>query len=1123
MHFSNLFDLNEQQIEAVVAGQGPVLVYAGPGTGKTRVLVSRYAYLLMKDANPLSSFKNNSSGVTSPVSEDNKDNRDNRTNEESSGIVNIVDEISSNDLGARQSSITQQLTYENILAVTFSNRSANELHERIEKSIDYVEYNRYKAWIGTFHSICLRILRTYWSSLGNQNDSSKSGVSRGGININDVSRNIIDTRDQVKLVKEILSNNSYQVDSYKNVLSFIDRIKECPEIAFELYKNDVSEESVEHADISASNPNPSNSSNISNISNNSNQSGSGTHLSSNFFAKLPQNLSNKFQHLLKKWSNDFSNVDSLLNIFSHYQKHLYDNRLMDFNDIIIYAVDLMRKDERLLNFYQNQFKHILVDEYQDTNSLQREFLYLLLNQNQNIFCVGDENQSIYEWRGANGSMSEFKKRFENAQVVYLIQNYRSTEQILKTAEKLINNNSCVDVDSSGVGYSDSNGSSNCDDRLDISMHNSSNLSCLMEAGTEDRTEIAEYSEITDTRGTAFRNTHSQNVRLISANNLVGDTVKVHGFRDSINEAHFVIDKIEFYVRCGYKHSSFAILVRNNSQIRLFEQNMLANKIPYKIVGDMKLYDFKEIKDILAYLRCISNVNDNLSFERIVNVPRRGLGTIFWSRLCNFSKFSIANSSMQLSAQLFISDNSLSSSQRTQLKRLMNLIAEFRNVFSAIGVDVAAEDVDAGGSVQDVAENAVENMKNESDVNESDLDIPGNGNSGSRLAAKMEMQSELNFESNGDDKSNDMRNVENDMVDAKNFANGVSSDLSDVSERNLRAEYGAEECATEGCAERSEERAKYSVVMKKLHESARDSDLCRNIVRLVVNSGYYDFCLEQNRREMEKTTQTTQSIQSNQASSITQSNQSNQKDVEKDASERNKLEECSSVSKIVDFINVCSNFSSLTELLDFVTVNANATFVSGDQNVVSIMTIHSAKGLEFDNVFLPGWENGIIPSIRSIDNGLHEEKRLAYVGITRAKSKLFITYAHNRQIEGFWRSSSRSVFIDMFMNDAVDFKDFYTNDTSVSNASVNNARRTNDGRAVRGDMNFGDKGQNFGDKRQGGTRFSKNNQGSDGELKVGSIVSHDKFGVGVVSSISGDIAQVRFGEGIRNIMISFLKQ
>lgn len=1077
----------------MIAKEGPVLVYAGPGTGKTRVLVSRYAYLLMKDANPLrpssssNLLKNNSSGTTNSSS-------------------SIVNEVSSDALSISQiPSTTQQLTYKNILAVTFSNRSANELHERIEKSIDYVEYNRYKAWIGTFHSICLRILRTYWSSLENQSDAIRNNLDRndintnatniGSTNISDVSRNIIDTRDQLKLVKEILSNNSYQIDSYKNVLSFIDRIKECPEIAFELYKNQSTDERVEQKNAEQNCFGQENSSqgNVYQTDSTSNKLENEDHLSSNFFSKLPYIISNKFRHLLKKWSNDFSNIDLLLNIFSHYQKYLYNNRLMDFNDIIIYAVDLMKKNDRLLSFYQNQFKHILVDEYQDTNSLQREFLYLLLNQNKNIFCVGDENQSIYEWRGANGTMSEFKKHFENAQVVYLIQNYRSTEQILKTAEKLINTN-----DTAG-GYSDNYG--------DISSHISSNVSCLME----------------ERNGCMPQTTHSQNVGLISANNLVGDTVKVHGFRDSINEAHFVIDKIEFYVRCGYKYSSFAILVRNNSQIRLFEQNMLANKIPYKIVGDMKLYDFKEIKDILAYLRCISNINDNLSFERIINVPRRGLGNIFWSRLCNFSKFSISNSSMQLSAQLFISDKSLSYSQRTQLKHLMNLIAEFRNVFSSIGVDVVENtENDSNSEKYDNAAVKNDNLNghNISCSGRSDMTLSDVNRSDKKLVRKLNMQSELNFEPNSDCESYD-------MIDSKNFANGFLSYESKNHKKGASYEKDSDSRNSKNSknaprndemhynSEKNQESAKYSLVMKKLHENAQDSDLCKNIVRLVVNSGYYDFCVEQNRRDVEKTTQTSRKYFEQVG-----------KDFDKDTSERNNLEECSSVNKIVDFVNVCSNFSSLTELLDFVTVNANATFVSGDQNVVSIMTIHSAKGLEFDNVFLPGWENGIIPSIRSIDNGLHEERRLAYVGITRAKSKLFITYAHNRQIEGFWRSSSRSVFIDMFMNDFVDFKDFYTNDVSASNATVNNGN-VSYRCAIKNSMNLGAKRQNFGDKEQNNSRFSsKVNQESesfDGTLKVGSIVSHNKFGVGVVSSISGEIAQVRFGEGVRNIMISFLKQ
>jgi DNA helicase-2/ATP-dependent DNA helicase PcrA len=267
-------------------------------------------------------------------------------------------------------------------------------------------------------------------------------------------------------------------------------------------------------------------------------------------------------------------------------------------------------------------------------------------------------------------------------------------------------------------------------------------------------------------------------------------------------------------------------------------------------------------------------------------------------------------------------------------------------------------------------------------------------------------------------------------------------------------------------------------MSKANDDAKNSEICKAIAKLVVNSGYYDFC---------------------------QSTQSDISAVQNDGLNRNGIStESEPLLKIVDFINVCSNFYSLTELLDFISVNSSASFISGEQNVVSIMTIHSAKGLEFDNLFLPGWENGIIPSIRSIDNGIDEERRLAYVAITRARDKLFITYAHNRQIEGFWRNADRSVFIDMLMNNSVEFKDFFTNVSQSNVSQINIVGVKND--------------EIYRKKIQANSSSYKDSN----EIRIGSIVSHGKFGVGVVSSLSDDIAQVRFSSGVRNIMVSFLK-
>lgn len=804
-----LKNLNKEQVDAVLAPNGPVLIYAGPGTGKTRVLVSRYIYLILLYAQDK--------------------------------IHDFADHI---------------------LAVTFTNKAASEIGERVNESLKNISisglsitYNPYKAWIGTFHGICLRILR--------EKLPFEVNIAQ---NFNNFS--IIDARDQLKIIKKIVEDNRLSGDLIKVSYTFIGKIKEIPES-----------------------------------------------ISNHAFDLENCVLKNEYEAVLYK---------DLCLIFSCYTKYLIENNLIDFNDIIIKAMQLLQNSNEILDYYQSKFQHILVDEYQDTNSIQREFLYLLLSKRatksgsdhskKNIFCVGDENQSIYGWRGANGSMTEFAKSFPGVKVINLVQNYRSTVQILKAAEKLIN----------------------------VVYH-------------------AEKKTV-----------------LISASDLHGENVKVFGYRDGIEEAAKIAAQILFYVASGMDYSSFAILVRNNSQIKLIEEQMIASKIPYKLVGDTKFYDYIEIKDILAYLKCIANVNDNLAFSRIINTPKRGLGSVFFDRLDRFAKFSLNNSSLQLSSYLFLQNNehakSLSSAQHQNLSKFLKILTDYRAKFYT--------DITSHGSIIDSSH--VLTFSNQS-LFQGSLD--------EFFVESTTLDEDIRFK-----KYSDLYSIVND-----------------------------------------------------------NCTFARNIADLIIDSGYYDSCIENHDKN---------------------------------------------IDKIKDFINICNNFSSITELLDYVSLNAGVS-LNTHQNVVSLMTIHASKGLEFDFVFLPGWENGILPSIKSIESGVYEERRLAYVAITRAKKYVYISYAHNRQIDGVWRNATMSNFIDDLRNKYVEFQDLYLKYKN----KYNNLRR--------------DEGMVY--EHDGRTTINDLVDCSeyDSAIKTGDIVTHVKFGKGIVTAVDGDIMNVRFSDAIRKIFVEFL--
>ncbi|UWD48844.1 DUF3553 domain-containing protein [Clostridioides difficile] len=417
----NLDTLNPAQREAVEKTEGPVLILAGAGSGKTKVLTTRIAYL-MEDK-----------GVQAP----------------------------------------------SILAITFTNKAANEMRERVEKNIGS---ETKEMWISTFHSCCVRILRK---------DINKIGYNRSFV--------IYDAADQVTLVKDCLKelNLSDKVFEPKAVISAISGAKD------KLY--------------------------------------------------TPKQF--------KDMNMSDNRMVKIADIYALYQDRLKRNSALDFDDLILKTVELFKANDEVLAYYRSRFRYIMVDEYQDTSKAQYELIKLLAREHQNICVVGDDDQSIYGWRGADiRNILEFEKDYDNVHVVKLEQNYRSTQVILDAANKVISNNI-------------------------------------------ERKRKKLWSE-------------KKEGELIKIQ-LTGSEIEEADFiADSIAQ-------IARKEKRPYK--DFAVLYRANAQARPVEDALNRSQIPYNIYGGTKFYERKEIKDLVAYLRVIQNPQDDISIKRIINVPRRGIG------------------------------------------------------------------------------------------------------------------------------------------------------------------------------------------------------------------------------------------------------------------------------------------------------------------------------------------------------------------------------------------------------------------------------------------------------------------------------------------------------------------
>lgn len=419
-----LDELNEAQKEAVLQTEGPVMVMAGAGSGKTKVLTHRIAYLLLEKQVPLDA----------------------------------------------------------ILAVTFTNKAAAEMKQRVQ---NLVGENTMWMWISTFHSFCARFLRReihllppYTSNFG-----------------------ILDEEDSLKVVKDIVKEE--QIDDFKpkTFRNLISKVKNFPQ-----YKS----------------------------------------------SNLP--LWNRY-----------------LRVSQRYQQRLAESNLLDFDDLLVRTLDIFKKDPMVLNHYQNKFRYILVDEFQDTNDLQYELIQKLANAHQNVFVVGDDCQSIYSFRGANIKNIElFQKDFPKFRLVKLERNYRSTTQILDVANELIRKNP---------------------NQIPKTLYSS--------------------------------NTH-------------GVLPFYYAADSSYEEVMFVIDKIRQLHLAGDSYRDFAIIYRANYISRNFEELLIRYQIPYKIYGALSFYSRKEIKDMLAYIKVMISPEDQISFRRIINEPKRKIGPMLVERLQEYA-------------------------------------------------------------------------------------------------------------------------------------------------------------------------------------------------------------------------------------------------------------------------------------------------------------------------------------------------------------------------------------------------------------------------------------------------------------------------------------------------------
>ncbi|ADK16724.1 MULTISPECIES: DNA helicase PcrA [Clostridium] len=584
-------------------------------------------------------------------------------------------------------------------------------------------------------------------------------------------------------------------------------------------------------------------------------------------------------HQFKKENEGNFRMNKIADVYLLYQKKLKDNNALDFDDLIYKTVQLFKENEDILEFYQRKFKYIMVDEYQDTNRSQYEFVRLLAKAHKNICVVGDDDQCIYAWRGADiKNILDFEKDYPNAKVIKLEQNYRSKGNILKAANDVISNNS--------------------------------------------------------NRKEKMLRTESEN----------GDKIKLYRAYSDIDEGRYIASKIKEILKEdeGKQYKDFAILYRTNAQSRIFEDVFMKSNIPYRIIGGLKFYDRKEIKDIMAYLKFINNPLDDVSLRRIINVPKRSIG----------------DSTVQ--------------------------------------------------KIQDFANSMNESMYN----------------------VLLSIDEVLNLTK---------RNINC----INKFVSLINSFI------------------------RSRDKITVSSLIKEILDT----------------TGYLEELKD-----------------SNEADSI---------------SRVENLQEL--VSAAAEF-ETSSEDPSLSAFLEKVTLVSDVDNFDQDADSVVLMTVHSAKGLEFPVVFMAGMENGIFPGTQSLNEfkEMEESRRLCYVGITRAKEKLYMTSAETRRVFGRMVSYQQSSFISEISHDLIEYDSLKkSNFTSSINKQLNKntfswGKKVHQSSLIENPVS------------PSVENVPKGNYLKLENIKEGTKVKHGKFGLGTIVSISKSGSDIKLTivfdkMGIKNLM------
>ena len=706
--------LNPPPREAVAQTEGPVLILAGAGSGKTRVLTHRIAYLMdEKGVNPW-----------------------------------------------------------NILAITFTNKAAQEMRERVDK---LVGFGSESIWVSTFHSACVRILRRHIDNLGY-----------------DTNFTIYDTDDQKSLMKDVCRKMNIDTKIYKerSLLAQISHAKD------ELLTPDDME---------------------------------------------------------MKAAGDY-NMKKVASVYREYQAALRKNNALDFDDLIVKTVELFEKCGAVLEYYQERFKYIMVDEYQDTNTAQFKFISLLAQRYQNLCVVGDDDQSIYKFRGANiGNILGFEHVFPDARVIRLEQNYRSTRNILNAANQVIANNT------------------------------------------------------------------ERKAKTLWTENEEGSKVHFRQFLNAYEEAEYVAGEIGKLKRNGLgNYRDCAILYRTNAQSRIFEEKFIAANIPYKLVGGVNFYARKEIKDLLCYLKTINNARDDLAVQRIINVPKRGIGATTLGRVQDYA------------------DN-------------MGI-----SLYEALRVAEEVPSIGRSLSKIDGFVTFIQMLKSKADV--------------------MTVEEILQ-----------------EVIDSTGYVAELEAE--DTEESRARIE---------------------------------------NIDELISKTVAYQEAMEEQ-------------------------NQS----------------------------------ATLSGFLEEVALVADIDTVDPDQDYVLLMTLHSAKGLEFPKVFMVGMEDGIFPSHMTISYGddgeMEEERRLCYVGITRAMKDLTLTCAQQRMIRGETQYNRVSRFVREIPRELVDLGHTIQEKKPKVEELIPTPAKYSKMKEILQGRNY--KPREF-----------KVTKANSLDYEVGDTVRHIKFGVGIVKEI-----------------------